>query len=405
MPKTESMGPQKGAPYRILMYSHDTYGLGHIRRTMAIAGQLKREDVNILIVTGSPIVGRFDFPERIDFVRIPGMIKKANDLYLPHSIKIDAGEALTIRQGIIKATAKAFRPHLFIVDKAPLGLKREIVPTLKWLRGRVDPYCTTVLGLRDIMDDAASTRKDWRSKRIYDALEKYYSEIWVYGHREMYDPITEYNIPQAVSERMVFTGYIPRKPLTAKNGNGGVSETSCGSPLILLTTGGGGDGYPLLDAYLGMLEQWGSKPPFRTVIVTGPFMPTSLRQDVARRAKAVGVKYFNFYRRMEQLMASADLVVSMGGYNTVCEILTYLKVSLIVPRETPRLEQRIRAEVLQRQSLADYLGWDQLSPENLRAKVEGLLADPQPYKNGVNNFSLTALNVLNHRLEAFRKLT
>jgi len=69
--------------YNILMYSHDTYGLGHIRRTMAIASQLREPHVNILILTGSPIAGRFSFPEQIDFVRIPGMIKKTNEEYLP----------------------------------------------------------------------------------------------------------------------------------------------------------------------------------------------------------------------------------------------------------------------------------------------------------------------------------
>ena len=53
----------KNSIYKILMYSHDTYGLGHIRRTMAIASHLRSPQVNILILTGSPIVGRFAFPE------------------------------------------------------------------------------------------------------------------------------------------------------------------------------------------------------------------------------------------------------------------------------------------------------------------------------------------------------
>ncbi len=58
--------------YNILMYSHDTYGLGHIRRTMAIARNLVRPGVNILIVTGSPIAGRYTMPAGVDFVRMPG---------------------------------------------------------------------------------------------------------------------------------------------------------------------------------------------------------------------------------------------------------------------------------------------------------------------------------------------
>ena len=79
----------KNNTFNILMYSHDTYGLGHIRRTMAIASHLRGNRVNILILTGSPIAGRFSFPPQIDFVRIPGMIKMTNEEYLPLSIKID----------------------------------------------------------------------------------------------------------------------------------------------------------------------------------------------------------------------------------------------------------------------------------------------------------------------------
>jgi predicted glycosyltransferase len=74
--------------YNILMYSHDTYGLGHIRRSMAIANQLRDVNTNVLILTGSPIVGRFSFPEHVVFVRIPGMIKKTNDEYQSLSIRI-----------------------------------------------------------------------------------------------------------------------------------------------------------------------------------------------------------------------------------------------------------------------------------------------------------------------------
>ena len=106
------------------MYSHDTYGLGHIRRTMAIASHLRAVDINILILTGSTLAGRFPMPDQIDFVRIPGMIKKTNEEYLPLSIKINPEHALDIRKNIIKATAKTFQPDLFIVDKENHAIRK-----------------------------------------------------------------------------------------------------------------------------------------------------------------------------------------------------------------------------------------------------------------------------------------
>ena len=199
----------RNSTYNIMMYSHDTYGLGHIRRTMAIAAHLLGPRINILILTGSPIAGRFSFPEHIDFVRIPGMIKKTNDEYLPLSIKINARHALDIRKNIITATAKTFQPQLFIVDKEPLGLRKEVLPTLKWLQ-RSRPGTRAILGLRDIMDDAATVKQDWREKGVYEILQNLYAEIWVYGNREFYNPIEEYDIVESISQKMYFTGYIPQ---------------------------------------------------------------------------------------------------------------------------------------------------------------------------------------------------
>ena len=385
------------------MYSHDTYGLGHIRRTLAIASHLRTPNVNILIITGSPIVGRFSFPPQIDFVRVPGMIKMTNEEYLPLSIKINTRHALKIRQTIITSTAKAFQPRLFIVDKAPLGLKREIIPTLQWIN-RCHGHTKTVLGLRDIMDDAASTKKDWEAKGVYDVLDRYYSEIWVYGNQDFYDPIREYHIPQDISRKMVFTGYIPRTvPKT-----GEISEVrreqrlDRDQKLVVVTTGGGGDGYDHMDAYLRMLEAWGESPPFQTVMVTGPFMPKKRRMEIFNRARRIKVRTYRFYRRMERLIGAADVVVCMGGYNTICEILSQGKPSLIIPREQPRREQLIRAQILYEHNLADFIPWHQVDPKLLRHKLLTMIEKPESYHQAISNFRFTGLEVMSERLAEFR---
>ncbi len=388
--------------YNILMYSHDTYGLGHLRRTMAIADHLRCRGVNILILTGSPLAGRYETPEGVDFVRIPGMIKRTNEEYLPLSIKINARHALNIRRNIIVATAKAFQPHLFIVDKAPMGLRREVIPTLKWLKRR-QPATRTILGLRDIMDDAEATSREWREKGVYEVLDQYYSEIWVYGNRDLYDPVTEYNIPDSISRKMVFTGYIPRHVPgpQAMNHTRREERLAPGEKLVVVTTGGGGDGYPLMDAYLRMLEE-GGEPAHRSILVSGPFMPRLEREEVARRAARLKVRFYHFYRRMETLIGLADAVVTMGGYNTTCELLSQSKPSLVVPREVPRLEQRIRAEVLSRQGLIEFLPWDELSPQAVRARLTRLLDDPAPYQAAMQRFPFNGLAVISDRLATFR---
>ena len=393
----------RNSTYNILMYSHDTYGLGHIRRTMAIAAHLLGPRVNILILTGSPIAGRFSFPEQIDFVRIPGMIKKTNDEYLPLSIKINARHALDIRKNIITATAKTFQPQLFIVDKEPLGLRKEVLPTLKWLQ-RSRPDTRAILGLRDIMDDAATVKKDWQDKGVYEILQNLYSEIWVYGNREFYDPIKEYDIAESISQKMYFTGYIPRKtpgPEAVRN----IRKELGVKPeekLVVVSTGGGGDGYLVMRNYVTMLESAAKPLPFKSVLITGPFMPKNKRRKIFKRARKLGVRGFHFYRQMEKIFAAADLAVCMGGYNTLCEILNQGTPSLVIPRETPRKEQLIRAQAFKRHNLVDYIPWAELEPTILQNKILSFLENSAPYVKAISQFRFTGIQTMQQRIHDFR---
>jgi len=372
---------------------------------MAIARNLSAPGVNILILTGSPIAGRFPIPFGVDFVRIPGMIKQSNTVYVPHSIKVDPQKALEIRQEIITATAKSFDPDLFIVDKVPVGLKGEVLPVLQWFKTS-RPDTKVVLGLRDILDDSASTRAEWNEKNYFNVLDSLYSEIWIYGQENFYNPIVEYGLPPSISNKCVFTGYIPRqtpnRKITLKqlmNGNG--NGTADSSKLIVVTAGGGGDGYHMLDTYLTMIEETPDIP-FKTYMVSGPFVPQDLQDSLAKRAKKCGVIFATFHKRLEKIMAAADLVVSMGGYNTICEILSLKKPSLIIPRESPRLEQLIRARVLQSAKLADYIKWDCLTPLSLREKLVSMLEDSSQYEQSINEFSMTGLEIIRSRLSAFK---
>ena len=385
------------------MYSHDTYGLGHIRRTMAIANHLKNRHTNIIILTGSPIAGRFSFPQQVDFVRIPGMIKKTNDDYQPLSIRIDQEQALSIRTNIILATAKTFMPNLFIVDKEPLGLKREVLPTLEWLK-EFSPSTTSVLGLRDILDESAVIQENWKSKNVYFYLDKLYDEIWIYGDKNIYDPVEMYKIPAQLHKKVKFTGYIPRKPLAPKIKKAVRKRYRVldDDKFILVTTGGGGDGYEVLEQYISMHDYYPTSLPFKSIIVTGPFMPKNKRKQLNKRALLFGIKILPFHPRLEELIAAADLVISMGGYNTICEILTQQTPALIIPRQSPRKEQLIRAQRLKSKGLLDFIPWTEVTPQLMREKIISMIDNQRKYIDTIRAFDLTGLDVMMTRLEHFK---
>jgi predicted glycosyltransferase len=384
-------------PRNILMYSHDTYGLGHIRRTLSIARHLAGEDTNVIILTGSPLAGRFPMPDHVDFVRIPGMIKKTNEDYQPISIRLQPWHAMNIRKSIIMATADTLAPDVFIVDKEPLGLKKEALPALEWMRREL-PACRTILGLRDIMDDGETVRADWREKGVYAALEDLYSEVWVYGNQDLHDSVKEYAIPESVARKMVFTGYIPRAAPSPENAARLRASLGAGNgtPLVVVTTGGGGDGGKVVETFLALLEQ--GPVPYKSVLVTGPFLSQAAREAARERAARLGAVFYEFYSGMEELLAAADLVVSMGGYNTVCELLSLKTPALLVPRETPRREQLLRAEAMSGRGLVSHIRWGDLTPENLEGRISAMLENPEPYRRAMEGFPLTGLDVMKARI-------
>jgi predicted glycosyltransferase len=173
--------------------------------------------------------------------------------------------------------------------------------------------------------------------------------------------------------------------------------------LILVTTGGGGDGLEVIDHYIAMHEYFPTTLPFKSIIITGPFMPNKVRDAFAKRAKKYGIKTLPFHPRLEELMSAADLVVCMGGYNTICEVLTQQTPALIIPRETPRQEQLIRAKRLKSKGLLDYIPWTEVTSQLLREKILSLLQNQQQYKGTIDSFKLSGLDKIRARLTHFKE--
>ena len=336
---------------RILIYSHDTFGLGHLRRCRAIAHHLveQHKHLTVLILSGSPIIGSFDFRTRVDFVRVPGVIKLRNGEYTSLSLHMDIEDTLMLRSSIIKHTASIFDPDVFIVDKEPIGLRGEVKETLEMLKER---GTRLILGLRDVMDEPSLLAAEWRTKNVRPVLEELYDEIWVYGLPQICNPLENMGLSERTQLKTVYTGYLPRQvgAATVMPDMNIVKR-----PYLLATTGGGGDGEELVDWVLSAYE---TDPllPYPVLLVLGPFMQPEARLRFAKRASKLDrVETITFDPHLESLMTHAAGVVAMGGYNTFCEILSFDKRALIIPREQPRLEQRIRALKAQELGLANVL--------------------------------------------------
>jgi predicted glycosyltransferase len=364
---------------RVLFYSHDGTGLGHLRITLGVAtayAQLRQQD-SLLLVTGSLQTGAFALPDNLDYVKLPAMPKR--DLYasLPPTEGYTGSHNSTIRfrTAVALATIQAFDPHLVVIDHAPAGLFRELAPSIDWLRRR-DPPPSLALLMRDVTFGPEQTRSIWTNEGVYPLLDQAYDRILVYGDRRVFDPIVAYGMSELAAARTRFCGYLaplpPRRSPAQVRAEIGASTL----PLIAVSVGGGGDGGAFLHTYLAGLRD-GSRGPVQSYVVTGPLLPQRDRAEIMDMIDALpNVRVVDFDPDFTAVVQAADAVVCMGGYNSVAESVYFGKRPIVMPRVPGSEEQVLRAEGFARLGLATLVGpepldaiglWDAIDRELSRA--------------------------------------
>jgi predicted glycosyltransferase len=376
---------------KILLYSHDTFGLGNIRRTLLLAQELIEQypGAAILLITGSQMIHSFRIPEGVDYIKLPCLDRIEADRYEPRFLSACSAEVKRTRCAILENAVLGFAPDLMIVDKRPAGVDGELLDTLRALR-RLNLSTKLVLGMRDILDEPERTRRSLHANGSFEIIEEFYDEVWVYGLQSLFDPVKEYGFPEEVARITRFCGYLKRPTVqTARN---------AGEPHVLVTTGGGGDGGRMIEAYLEGLSRLPRNVALRSTVVFGPQMSPDRRADLLKRfGYLADVTFSEFEPDLAKLYAEADIVVSMAGYNTVCELLSSSRRAILVPRAEPVQEQLIRARLLARQGLFEIVEPQDLNPDTLIKKV---LAALKPAAVSRTPFELDGLPRIRERMRA-----
>jgi len=360
---------------KLLVYSHDAFGLGNIRRMLAICQYLIKvyPDASILVVSGSPALHSLRLPPGLDYIKLPCLERDQSGTVSTKYLDTDLEEAVQLRSDLILATVKHFQPGLILVDKKPDGLQQELQATLSYLQFH-QPDTKRVLLLRDILDRPEATIAQWQRHGYYDIIAEQYDEVWVVGLPELFDVRREYQFPPAVAQKTRFCGYIRREPgCKPRSVLRQELQLQPDQALVLVTPGGGADGYCLVDTYLQALEQFREAPvqPARSIIISGPEMPDEHRQELRQRMQSLPtVELLEFSDDLVSYMDAADVVVSMGGYNTVGEILSLQKRGIVVPRIQPVEEQWIRAERMAKMGLFQAIHPDDLTPKRLMRALQ-----------------------------------
>ena len=261
----------------------------------------------------------------------------------------------------------SFEPDVVLVDKRPDGLAKELEPSLRYIKCNL-PRTRTLLVLRDILDAPEVTAAEWVKRGYQNVVQWYYDGVLVLGEQRIFDVCTEYRFSRALCRKVRYCGYVERDPparsRAAVRAELGVAE---GENLVLVTAGGGEDGYALMSTYVETAEEVSRKFSTRSLMVAGPELiparASALRTAAQHRDD---IQVIEFTDDMMSYMNAADVVVSMAGYNTICELLTLRKRAVLVPRVKPVQEQKIRAE-----RIAELCGFQIIHPNHLNARALG----------------------------------
>jgi predicted glycosyltransferase len=381
---------------RILAYCHDSVGIGHLRRTLAICERIGREypGTSMLLATGTPYVQLLTQGHSIDYIKLPALEKAGDGTYRSKLLGLDPEQMINCRKSLLLETVRGYRPHLVLVDKAPLGVCAELVPTLEWMKSNL-PEAPRIFGMRDIEDEPEITRRRWTRDGVYDALENLYDRIWVYGAQSAFDVVRQYGLSPTVESKLTYVGYV---------GRSGCQHTAADRPTptsktVVVTVGGGTDGSNILRTYLEAAARSVAAAGYRSVVIGGPDLPHEARSELKLLAQATaGVDWLDFEPCMNCRIREADMIVCMGGYNTLCEVTAQGKPALVIPRIRPRLEQKMRAQRWQERGLLRMVPESEFSPAGLAAMTMSMLTESWKPSERLQ------LDGLEHVMEQFRGL-
>jgi predicted glycosyltransferase len=226
-----------------------------------------------------------------------------------------------------------------------------------------------------VLDTPETIQETWEGLGAYDYLSRYDS-VLIYGCKDVYDADAAYHITPHATQ-VTYCNYVAPRKTSAK-------APADGSPFILVIGGGGADAFPLAKTFLDCMPLIRSSSPMGALIVTGPNMPEAERQMLLDQARGLPVDVRKSVEDPTALLEQASAVVTMGGYNSLVEVLQWHKRALVVPRSSPSAEQQVRSSLFAQMGLVRMLEPEMLSPDNLsRALLELLDDDSVPVSANV----------------------
>jgi predicted glycosyltransferase len=329
---------------RILIYSHNVVGIGHVRMAGKIAVALAEADRHkCLVVSGSSHVPCPPKDSGWEIIKLPSLFKTGGQFR--SATLMSSSETFDVRRKMLLSIASNFNPDLLVVYHSPIGLRGELLDALNYCK---DHKINAILILRDILNSPDLTTSLWKRKDYYSFIDHFYDVVIHQGERSIFDAETLYKYPAQIVDKTLYSGYslpLSGPNLPAKKIHG-----------TTVSIGGGRVGYDLFSEVLRVNTSFESLPSPTTLLI-GPLTPATVRKQLLLGLK--GRSNFRIHEPVSDplpLFEGSKIIIHNGGYNTTCEAILSGRPSYIFPRYTTKdRECQIRAMILDRSGIVRHI--------------------------------------------------
>jgi predicted glycosyltransferase len=366
---------------KVMVYFNDESGeAGQIQRLLSICEYLLKSiaDASVLVISGSPLLPSFHISPELDYIKLPSLKSIQADRFNLGRLGPEQDAMVKFRSDIILAAAQNFKPDILLVDEKPYGLGDELKRTIAYLRCDC-AETKLVLLLKDILDHPSVVIPAWEAQGCYGAIGDEYDQVLVMGMQEVFNVSHQYHFSAAIKRKVSFCGYV-RYPAEYPQIQAVRQELAMlpNQRLVVVAPDSDVNGYGVIATYLQGLAMMPDAETLQTLIVLGSEMPEAKRNtllEVASLLDRVVIK--SGTDNLMRYFVAADVVVSMGGYDRICEIFSAGTPAVVIPKVKSTEEQFIRAVGLKKLGLLKAVHPDRLTPEYLMELVlKQLQRDP-----------------------------
>jgi predicted glycosyltransferase len=351
---------------RILVYTHNSVGMGHAFRTLAVLTGIKRHrpDIDFLVLSGSSIPHLFT-SHGIEAVKLPSIKKEVDKPGSPlrprYLTSMDAQAVFDYRQRVILETFEFFSPDVVMVEHYLGGLMNEALPlirrkpagnrfTREWMLVHLSRgICPT---LESTQQHSSPLSAELSAEAIDTARQ--FDLIYVLEDPGRVDPNHKFlgNIPDLRS-KIHYLGPItiktlqelpPRREIIRRLG-------LRDKRIILLSLGRHGPILQMAGAILSALRKRLIQDDCQIVMVLDPYLDDALAHTLAERMLDEDIRVLSFTPHLIDLINISELVICRAGYNIVNEVLLTGVASLVIPERHPGAEQEHRAKLIGQENI------------------------------------------------------